>query len=286
MENITSNTDTPNTNNGFERLYPPMPIPDGQAIWFPFQKHKLLVKSQGQHISLLQGEKTLLANLKHDELLYLGNLNGMPCIASAVDAEEHIPANWQGVGLRELYSLMDGIEYTIATYASQIINWHQTSRYCPVCGSPMASVPGGWGRRCTRGDYSGYPPVIPAMIVLIYDGDRILLSHKPGWGKRYGLIAGFVEPGETLEECVHREVKEEAGIEIDNLHYIKSQPWPFPNQLMVGFTARYKSGTLQPQDNELDDVRWFTRETLPETPPNISLAYMLISDWLNKEQDK
>ncbi|GER89635.1 hypothetical protein KDW_37970 [Dictyobacter vulcani] len=212
-------------------------------------------------------EETLVANLKHDELFYLGRFNGVPCIACAIDEEEQLPADWKTIGLWELYSSMDGVEYNIATYASQIISWQQTSRYCPVCGSPMVSVEGGWGKRCTRGDYSGYPPVIPAIIVLIHDGERLLLSHKPGWGKRYGLIAGFVEPGETLEECVHREVKEEAGIEVDDLQYMKSQPWPFPNQLMVGFTARYKSGEIHPQDGELDDVRWFTRETLPETPP-------------------
>ena len=284
MENIDSRMDISNSSAGFERAYPPLSIPSGEALWFPFQKQKLLVKTHDQQISLLQGEETLVANLKHDELFYLGRFNGVPCIACIIDEEEQLPADWKTIGLRELYSSMDGVEYNIATYASQIISWQQTSRYCPVCGSPMVSVEGGWGKRCTRGDYSGYPPVIPAIIVLIHDGERILLSHKPGWGKRYGLIAGFVEPGETLEECVHREVREEAGIEVDDLQYMKSQPWPFPNQLMVGFSARYKSGEIHPQDGELDDVRWFTRETLPETPPNVSLAYMLISSWLEQQQ--
>lgn len=279
MASIADNT---NINNEFERVYPAQPIPDGQALWFPFQGQKLLVKTQDQEAVLLQGDQTLLDNIKHEELLYIGRYKGQPCIASALDADASLPGDWKAVGLRELYNLMPGFEYNIATYASQLINWHQTSRYCPVCGSPMESVEGGWGRSCVRGDYTGYPAVIPAIIVLIHDGKRVLMAHKAGWGKRYGLIAGFVEPGETLEECVHREVKEEAGIEIENLQYTNSQPWPFPSQLMIGFMARYKSGTVQPQDNELDDVRWFSPETLPELPPPSSLAYMLISSWLKQ----
>ncbi|GCE23303.1 NAD(+) diphosphatase [Dictyobacter kobayashii] len=278
-ENIADNT---HINNDFERVYPPQPIPPGPALWFPFQKQRFLVKAQGQNITLLQGEKNLLANIKHEELLYFGRFKGQPCIACAIDPDETLPAGWKAIGLRELYSQLSGIEYNIATYASQLINWHQTSRYCPVCGSPMVSVEGGWGRTCTRGDYTGYPPVIPAIIVLIHDGKRMLMAHKPGWGKRYGLIAGFVEPGETLEECVHREVKEEAGIEIEELQYMNSQPWPFPSQLMVGFMARYKSGAVEPQDNELDDVHWFSPDALPELPPPSSLAYILISSWLKQ----
>jgi NAD+ diphosphatase len=125
------------------------------------------------------------------------------------------------------------------------------------------------------------------MIVLVHDGgERILLAHKPGWGKRYGLMAGFVEPGESLEECVKRELKEEANIEIADLHYQNSQSWPFPSQLMAGFTARYVSGTIQPQEEELDDVAWFTRETLPVLPPPSSLAHMLITAWLKQQEEK
>ncbi|GCE08897.1 NAD(+) diphosphatase [Dictyobacter aurantiacus] len=280
MANIESIAD--NTNNEFERVYPTQPIPEGQVLWFPFQGQRLMLKVGDQDAAILQGDQTLLDNIKHEEILYIGRYRGQPCLASALDPEASLPGDWKAVGLRELYNLMPGSEYNIATYASQLINWYQTSRYCPVCGSPMVPVDGGWGRSCVKGHYTGYPAVVPAIIILIHDGKRVLMAHKAGWGKRYGLIAGFVEPGETLEECVRREVKEEAGIEIEDLEYRCSQPWPFPSQLMIGFMARYKSGTVHPQDNELDDVHWFSPDTLPELPPPSSLAYMLISSWLQQ----
>lgn len=284
MENQEHTIDTPHDKHIFERVYPPTPLPTEPALWFLLQDKKLLIESQGQSHTLIQGDITLLATIKHEPIIFIGRLDGQPCLASTIDPEQELPAHWKAVGLRELFSLVPEIEYNIATYASQIMSWLETSHFCPVCATPMIGIEKSWGKQCPRGHYSGYPPVIPAIIVLIQDGERILMGHKPGWGKRYGLIAGFVEPGETLEECVHREVKEETGIEVKNLQYINSQPWPFPSQLMVGFIAQYKEGTFKPQDDELDDIRWFTRETLPELPPPVSLAYILITTWLKQEQ--
>lgn len=269
----------------FQRIYPPTPTPEGPAFWFPFQKDKLLVQKQGESFRILHGDINLLDQLPHDEIFFFGTLAEQPCLACAIDEHALLPDGWVTLGLRELFNFVEEIEYSIASYAIQIIRWYQISRYCPACTAPMVSIPGGWGRTCTRGDYTAYPPVIPAMIVLVHDGgERILLAHKPGWGKRYGLMAGFVEPGESLEECVRREVKEEANIEITDLHYHSSQSWPFPCQLMAGFTARYLSGTIQPQEKELDDVTWFTRDTLPVLPPPASLAHILITAWLKETE--
>jgi NAD+ diphosphatase len=284
MEIKESIIDKTPENNVFERVYPPTPLPTEPALWFLLQNKQLLVQNQDQDNALIQGDTSLLVNIKHEPILYIGKLNGQPCLACTIAEEQPLPAGWKASGLREVYNSIPEIAYNIATYASQIISWLETSQFCPICATPLQTIEKSWGKQCPRGHHSGYPPVIPAIIVLIQDGERILMGHKPGWGKRYGLIAGFVEPGETLEECVHREVKEETGIEVQDLHYINSQPWPFPSQLMVGFMAQYKGGTFQPQDDELDDVRWFTRDTLPQLPPPSSLAYILITTWLKQEE--
>ncbi len=118
------------------------------------------------------------------------------------------------------------------------------------------------------------------MLALVHNGEHILLSHKPGWGKRYSIFAGFVEPGESLEGCVSREVGEEAGITVTDVRYFGSQSWPFPSQLMVGFQARYVSGEPQADMQELDDVRWFHVDELPNLPPPLSLSYQLVKAWV------
>ena len=284
MENKELTMDETGKNQIFERVYPPASPASEPSLWFLWQNKKLLILEQDQDGRLIQGDLSILSNIKHDLIIFIGKLDGQSCLASTIDADQVLPTGWQAVGLRELYSRITEIEYTIATYASQIIYWLESSRFCPICANPLAGLENSWGKQCSRGHYTAYPPVIPAIIVLIQDGERIFMGHKPGWGKRYGLIAGFVEPGETLEECVHREIKEETGIEVQDVRYINSQPWPFPSQLMVGFMAQYKAGTFQPQDDELDDARWFTRETLPELPPRSSLAYTLITTWLKQEK--
>jgi NAD+ diphosphatase len=143
---------------------------------------------------------------------------------------------------------------------------------------------GGWGRQCPNCDHITYPPVTPAILVLVHDGENVLLVHKPDWGKRYSIIAGFVEPGESLEGCVQREVREEVNVEVSDIRYIGSQPWPFPHQLMVGFTARYVLGEIRPDQQELDRAAWFHYNALPELPPPLSLARQIITTWVASQQ--
>jgi NAD+ diphosphatase len=138
-----------------------------------------------------------------------------------------------------------------------------------------------WSRSCTNCTHIGYPPVTPAILVLVHDGERVLLAHQPGWGSRYSILAGFVEPGESLEECVRREVMEEVSIEITDITYIGSQPWPFPHQLMIGYIARYVSGEIRIQEQELDDAAWFHIDQLPELPSPISLSRQIVTKWVN-----
>jgi NAD+ diphosphatase len=125
-----------------------------------------------------------------------------------------------------------------------------------------------------------YPHVSPCVIVLIHDGEHILLTHKPGWGPMHSIVAGFVEPGESLEECLVREVREEVGAEVDEVRYFHSQPWPFPHQLMIGFFARYIGGEIRPDPSELDVARWFHVDELPAIPPPLSIARRMIDAWV------
>jgi NAD+ diphosphatase len=265
----------------FQRIYPPMlPPTETPVLWFLSRGNDLLVQEkEGGGIAIFQGLEEDVAFLHPHSILYFGTLRSVPCIACRVTATEEIPAGWRAVNLRAIFGQPDDLTFSIAGYALHLLYWEDHSRFCPACATPLEAIPGGWGRRCPNGDYQGYPPVTPAVLVLIHDHDRILLTHKPGWGPRHSIIAGFVEPGETLEQCVRREVFEEVGVEVDSITYVSNQPWPFPDQLMIGFTARYAGGLVQPDRQELDEAAWFTFASLPHLPAPFSLSYQMITGW-------
>ena len=244
------------------RAYPPaQPVP-GPALWLPFRKGELLVHTDSEGApSLHHGTRSSVEALGLSTPLYLGTLGGTPCLAAEADPDGDLPEGWAPVNLRGLFGKVSDAEYSLAGYASQVLYWRRTSVFCPECG------------------HVGYPHLSPATLILVHDGPRLLLAQKPGWGTRWSILAGFVEPGESLEECVRREVKEEVGLDIDTLAYAGSQPWPFPHQLMVGFTARYAGGDLQAEAAELERAAWFTREALPDLPPPVSLSRQMIDAW-------
>ncbi len=266
--------------SNFVRAYPPAVPAAGAAFWLPFWKGELVALSQPQGVVLLQGEADLVAGLEPGEPLYLGTLDGLPCLACEVSPAAELAEDWRVLGLRALYGQLEEPAYGLAGYASQLLHWERTSRFCSSCGQPTGPMKGDWGRRCTSCGHVSYPHVNPAVLALVYDGDRILLTHKAGWGNRYSIIAGFVEPGETLEECVQREVLEEAGVELTDPVYFGSQPWPFPHQIMVAFMARYTGGEIAIDENELDDAKWFDVNALPELPGSISLSRTVIDAWI------
>jgi NAD+ diphosphatase len=239
----------------------------------------VLVREEESGIALLQDE-ALRDALEADAPVYLGTLGGVPCLACEVGREAAVPPGLRALGLRALFGQLDDAAYGLAGYAAQLLYWQRTSRYCPACGGPTEAAAGDWGRRCAACGHTRYPSVSPAILALVHDGDRVLLAHKPGWGKRYSILAGFVEPGESLEECVRREVHEEAGVAVTDLVYAGSQPWPYPSQLMIGYTARYAGGALRIDDKELDDAAWFHFDALPELPPPLSLSRQIIDAWV------
>lgn len=192
------------------------------------------------------------------------------------------------LGLREVAPLVSQAEGALLAYAGGILSWHRRHRFCGVCGSETRATQGGHVRACTNENCKElhFPRTDPAVIMLVTDGERSLLGRQASWPKKvYSTLAGFVEPGESLEEAVKREVYEETSVELDEVQYHSSQPWPFPSSLMLGFTARAKSREIRLQPDELEDARWFTRDEVRrregvELPSSISIARRLIEDWL------
>ncbi len=185
-------------------------------------------------------------------------------------------------GLRATYNKLPHELYLIAGKCQEILYWDANTRFCGVCGGPM-KMHTEISKRCTHCGKEIWPLLATAIIVLIRREDKVLLVHARNFrGKFFGLVAGFVETGETLEEAVVREVHEEVGIKIKNIRYFASQPWPYPCGLMVGFTADYVSGDLHLQRSELDDAGWFDRDHLPPVPDKMSIARQLIDSWLEE----
>lgn len=211
----------------------------------------------------------------------LGELDGRFCCSAELREDAPVPDCHAYVSLRRLHGRIDDALFDVAATAFQIQFWDRAHQYCAACGAPVALKTGERAKWCARCESDYFPRVTPAVIVLVEDGSRILMTRQarfpPGM---YGLVAGFLDPGETLEACVAREVREETNIDIAGVAYFGSQPWPFPHQIMIGFTARYAGGTLIVDTHELEDARWFERDALPPLPPPISIARKLVDAWL------
>jgi NAD+ diphosphatase len=169
---------------------------------------------------------------------------------------------------------------TVGGMAMQLLYWESTSGHCPRCGAPTGRLEGEWGKRCGGCRYEHYPHLHPAVIVLVRDGNRVLLARKAIWAPgRYALVAGFVDNGESLEGCVAREVKEEVGVDVKDVQYVGSQNWPFPSQIMIGFVASYAGGEITIDREELEDARWFPSDAMPVGPARHSIAGWIIRNF-------
>ena len=212
---------------------------------------------------------------------YLGDRDGTPCYAVEIPEGASLPEGNTREIVRSLAGRVPDDELGLAAYAVQIIDFDRTTRFCGKCGTGNEQLTTERAKQCPSCGYLTYPRLSPAIIVLVVKGDEILLGRSPGFtAGMYSVLAGFVEAGETIEHAVHREVREEAGIEIRNIRYMGSEPWPFPNSLMIGFTAEYASGDLHPDRKEIEALGWFSRETLPLLPPQLSISRALIDSWL------
>jgi len=192
--------------------------------------------------------------------------------------------------LRQVGAELGDLDASLLATGLGLANWHRAHTHCPRCGAPTRPEQAGWLRRCTEDGSEHYPRTDPAVIMSVVDADdRLLMARGAGWGEgRYSVLAGFVEPGETLEAAVAREVREEVGVEVTDVRFLGDQPWPFPTSIMLGFTARALGTELTLQDSEIADARWFTREELLAevaegvlfTSPRLSISRWLVEHWL------
>lgn len=211
---------------------------------------------------------------------YLGALDDVHCFAFEVDRELEPPAGHAVTDLRSLWSAVPEELWAVAGKAVQIVDWDRTHRFCGRCGTPTERAEEDRSRRCPACGLSAYPRLAPAVITVVERGDdEILLAHGTRFpAPFYSALAGFVEPGESLESAVAREIREEVGIEVDDIRYFGSQPWPFPHSLMIGFHARYAGGEIAIDPVEIADAKFFRKDDLPLIPPPISIARALIDD--------
>lgn len=206
----------------------------------------------------------------------LGHFDGEPVWLLALDRPAEMPGCfWQG--LRQFMLQADYPTFRMLSFAEQVGNWDLNHRFCGRCGSRNRQVPGERCMRCPECGLDSYARISPSMIVLVTRGDEILLARSPRFvSGMYSTLAGFVEPGESAEECVAREVLEEVGIQVRDPQYLGSQSWPFPHSLMLGFHAEYAGGEIVPQADEIEDAAWFPLDRLPPLPMSRSIARYLI----------
>jgi NAD+ diphosphatase len=257
--------------------------PNAVRRWVIVRGNSVLVP-EGTHPSIVIQDLAPLGGTKPERTQYLGYREGNPLYAAEVPADFPDPGGHRFFGVRELFGTLADDDLALAAYAVRIIDFDRSTRFCGRCGHETRQIRAERAKLCTDCNKITYPRISPAMIVLVKNGEQVLLASSPRFPPDlYSALAGFVESGENLEECVHREVKEEVGIEITNIRYFGSEPWPFPDSLMVGFYADYLRGELNPDKTEIRAAGWFDRDHLPTLPSRMSISRALLEAWIRRE---
>ena len=218
--------------------------------------------------------------IKHAQ--YLGHRGSVPRYAIEVPGNLPLPEGVVYSGIRELAGLIPDEELATAGLAVQVTDYGRTTRFCGRCGTATEPARTERAKVCPSCHQVTYPRLSPAVIVLVKNNNSVLMVRgKKAPPGRYSLVAGFIEPGETIEHAVHREVREETGVAIKNIRYCSSEPWPFPNSLMLGFVADYEGGEIAPDGIEVESAAWFDRNHLPDLPPKLSITRALIDNWVS-----
>ncbi|HEY5460653.1 MAG TPA: NAD(+) diphosphatase [Deferrimonas sp.] len=260
----------------------PPPTLSNNAWWFLFHGDRLLVEARDVEVAIPRWASTEDAGVLPVRTQFLGTLDGTPCYSGEL-AGEVGPEGTSFRALRPLLGVLSEEMFSLAGRAFQVMDWDRTHQFCGKCGGRTDPLEGERGRACAGCGLHFFPRVTPAIIVAVVRNGKILLAQSSRFPTAfYSVLAGFVEPGETFEECVHREIREEVGVEVENLRYFGSQPWPFPHSLMVGFTASYLGGDLVLEEKEIVQAGWFGAEEVLRLriPHHGTIARQLIDRFL------
>ncbi len=261
----------------------PDAVPDTPLL-FAFRGRELLLDEHGQLPSVSQIDANGIEAVRTQ---YLGRLGATHCYSAELDDDEAEPAGFAFRDLRMAFGSLAPDVHAVASRAVQIVDWDRSHQFCGRCGEKTELAESDRSRHCPGCKIPYYPKLSPAMIVRVERGDEILLARANNFPAGiYSVLAGFVEPGESVEEAVVREVWEETRIVVENVRYYSSQPWPYPNSLMLGFTATYKEGEIDTShDAEIDDAGWFRADDLPGVfPGRISISQWLLYDWVDEQK--
>jgi NAD+ diphosphatase len=261
----------------------PVDPPASDAWWFIFSGYRLLVEMSDEKAAIPVAGKPEDLGVEVSRTLYLGSFRGHPCYAAEGVLYDEKSSGEVFQELRSLFHSLEGGFFGVALTAVHLIGWDKKYQFCGQCRGELKPRTDMRAKECLACGMLEFPRISPAIIVLIEKGDTVLLARSTRFpGNWFSVIAGFVDPGESLEEAVHREVKEETGIAVKNIAYFGSQPWPFPDSLMIGFTAEHESGEIRIDGEEIVEARWFKADSLPNVPGKLSIARELI-DWFVKK---
>lgn len=261
-------------------------IEEKRSYLFLFRQSELLVKKIGEKYRVPTSGDMDIAKEIYLKMHYIGSIDGHSCYTSEYYEVYAFKEDMEFLTLRQLFTRIDEDVLQAAFRAIQIVAWDDTHKFCGVCGTPTVKKDNEYAKVCPKCGHISYPRLSPAVIVAVTKGDELLLaSNKNFTSNMYSVLAGFVEAGESLEECVKREIREEVNIEVNNIQYFGSQSWPFPNSFMIGFTAEYESGEIKVDENELSDAKWFRANEIPTIPGSISISRKLIDWYIEKYKD-
>jgi NAD+ diphosphatase len=265
-----------------EHKYLPAYLPpeaSKESVWaLVLIENKLLMEKVGDKFIIPDLNKLDSIITKVGTMEYIGSYDGHDCYCKRIIEAITLPENLEQVDLKEITNLSgDAGLFLLAGTANHILHWSNVNQYCGCCGHKTEDKKDERAKICPNCGNTVYPRISPATITAVFRDDQILLAHNRNFkNNMYSLIAGFVEPGETLEQCVEREIGEEVGIKVKNIQYMKSQPWPFPDSLMLAFTAEYESGEIIVDGCEITDAAWYKADSLPQIPSSDSIAGKII----------